>query len=49
MPGHNEVIEHPHINEGKRLFECLGKGFIGVTRLGDPGGVIVAEDPDLFC
>ena len=35
------MIEQPDIDHGERLLEPLRDDLVGLTRLGDPGGMIV--------
>jgi hypothetical protein len=34
------VIEQPYVHQGERLLDALGDQFVGLARLGDPGGVL---------
>lgn len=36
------MVEHPHVDQRQRIAELAGQLPIGLTRLGDAGGVVVS-------
>ena len=39
---HDDVIEQPNIDQPERLLHSLGDEFVGLTRLGNPGRMVVS-------
>jgi hypothetical protein len=40
------MVEHPHVDQRKCLFQHLGEVLVGVARLGKAGGMVVGEKQD---
>ena len=38
------MIQHPHFDQIQRLGQAFGQGAVGLARLGDTGGVVMAEN-----
>ena len=42
---HDEMVEHPHVDESEGLPEAPRDELIRLARLEDPGGVVVSDNP----
>ena len=38
------MIEQPNVDQAERLLHSLRDEFVGLTRLGNPGGMVVSDD-----
>jgi len=43
-PGHDDVVEHAHVDEPERLDQRLRQAQVGVARFRQAGRVVVGED-----